>query len=311
MNNSDKRFSVIIPLYNKEAEIERTIRSALAQSYAPLEIVVVDDGSTDRSAAIVEGIGSPLIRLIRQTNAGGTVTRNRAMSEALGDYFAFLDADDEWREGFLAEIAGMIDEFPECGLYCTGFDIIDAHGEHPAHTPKVRGVVDNFFREAMTSYVGITSSSVVPRTVVDAVGGFPEGMKIGGDQYMWAKIAREYPVCFSPARLMKYYKEASNRTTAIYRTVEVTPYSFAGLYDPANPWLNEYIARVALGKAIVLSVKGDSEAGRRAERFFAYNRGSRRAWWRLWVLNRLPARLRPPLHTLYTRLAWRIAKKGL
>jgi glycosyltransferase involved in cell wall biosynthesis len=304
------KFSVIVPLYNKEAEIERTLRSVLAQSYPPLEIVVVDDGSTDRSAAIVESIGSPLIRLIRQPNAGETAARNRAMAEAMGDYFALIDADDEWREGFLAEVAGMIAEFPDCGLYSTGFDIIDDRGEHPARTPEVRGVVDNFFRESMTAYVSIPSASVIPRAVVDAVGGFPEGMRLGGDQYMWVKIARRYPVCFSPARLVKYYMVASNRSVAIYRP-EMTAFSFEELYDPADPWLDEYIARVALGKAIVLSTKGDSEAGRRAERFFAYNRHSRRLWWRLWMLNRLPARLRPPVHSLYTRLAWRIAKRGL
>jgi glycosyltransferase involved in cell wall biosynthesis len=304
------KFSVIVPLYNKEAEVERTIRSVLAQSYPPLEIVVVDDGSTDRSAAIVESIGSPLVRLILQPNAGETAARNRAMAEARGDFFALIDADDEWREGFLSEVAAMINEFPDCGLYSTGFDIIDAHGEHPAHTPEVRGVVYNFFRESMTAYVSIPSASVVPRAVVKAVGGFPEGMRLGGDQYMWTKIARLYPVCFSPARLVKYYMVASNRSVAIYRP-EQTAFSFEELYDPADPWLNEYIARVALGKAIVLSAKGDSEAGRRAEHFFAYNRGSRRLWWRLWVLNCLPRRLRPGLHALYTRLAWKLAKKGL
>jgi glycosyltransferase involved in cell wall biosynthesis len=304
------KFSVIIPLYNKEAEIERTLRSVLAQSYSPLEIVVVDDGSTDRSAAIVEGLGSPLIRLIRQPNAGETAARNRAMAEARGDYFALIDADDEWRAGFLAEVAMMIEEFPNCGLYSTGFDIIDARGGHAARTPEMRGVVENFFRESMRSYVTIPSASVIPRTVVEAVGGFPEGMRLGGDQYMWVKIAHRWPVCFSPERLVKYYMVASNRSVAIYRP-EVTAYSFEELYDPAVPWLNEYIARVALGKAIVLSSKGDTEAGRHAERFFAYNRHSRRLWWRLWILNRLPRSLRPPFHSLYACLAWKIAKKGL
>jgi glycosyltransferase involved in cell wall biosynthesis len=304
------RFSVIIPLYNKEAEIERTLRSVLAQSYAPLEIVVVDDGSSDRSAAIVEAIGSPLIRLIRQANAGETAARNRAMAEAVGDYFALIDADDEWREGFLGEIASMITDFPDCGLYSTGFDIIDNNGEHPAHSPQVRGVVEDFFRESMTTYVSIPSASVIPRGVFETVGGFPEGMRLGGDQYMWVKIARRYAVCFSPARLVKYYMVASNRSVAIYRP-EVTEYSFEELYDPTNRWLDEYIARVALGKAIVLSAKGGTEAGRRAEQFFAYNRGSRRLWWRLWILNRMPRTLRPRIHALYTRLAWRLAKRGL
>ena len=72
MKNS---FSVIIPLYNKEREIEATIRSVLAQSYPPKEIVVVNDGSKDRSAEVVRGIDSPLIRLIDQPNAGESIPR--------------------------------------------------------------------------------------------------------------------------------------------------------------------------------------------------------------------------------------------
>ena len=70
--------SVVIPLYNKEKEIARTLRSVLAQTSQPLEIIVVDDGSTDGSAARVEEIGSPLIRLIRQENRGVSAARNRA-----------------------------------------------------------------------------------------------------------------------------------------------------------------------------------------------------------------------------------------
>ena len=304
------RFSVIIPLYNKEAEVERTIRSVLAQTLAPLEIVVVDDGSTDGSAAVVETIGSPLIKLIRQPNAGETAARNRAMAEARGDYFALIDADDEWRPGFLAEIASLIREFPDCGLYSTGFDIVNTDGEHPAHTLQTRGPVDDFFRASMSAYVSIPSASVIPRRVVEEVGGFPEGMRLGGDQYMWTKIARRHSVCFSPERLVRYYMAASNRSAAIYKP-EATAYSFEDFYDPADFWLDEYIARVALGKAIVISAKGGTADGLRTERFFAYNRHSRRLWWRLWFLNRLPRRWRPTIHALYASLAWRLAKKGL
>ncbi|MDR2890278.1 MAG: glycosyltransferase family 2 protein [Alistipes sp.] len=394
------KFSVIIPLYNKEAEIERTLRSALAQTLPPLEIVVVDDGSTDRSAAIVEAVmaeisgketaaaetvrekgeggaesieaaacergenapeKTPQIKLIRQKNAGETAARNRAMAEASGDYFALVDADDEWRDGFLAEIASLIAEHPDCGLYSTGFDIVNTDGTHPANTIRERGVVDDFFRASMTAYVSIPSASVIPRYTVEAVGGFPEGMRMGGDQYMWTKIARRFKVCFSPERLVRYYMAASNRSAAIYKP-EVTDFSFEDFYVPMGTGcaadviagrgangrpeadkqpetgkqpetdkqpesacrggtlgecllvdhrLNEYIARVALGKALVLSAKGGTADGLRAERFFAYNRGSRRLWWRLWILNRLPRAWRPRLHALYTDLAWRLARKGL
>ena len=303
------KFSVIIPLYNKEAEIERTLRSVLAQTFQPYEIVVVDDGSTDGSADIVRSIDSPLIRLVSQTNGGECAARNRAMAEATGTHYALIDADDVWKPEFLQRMAELIEEFPTCGLYCSAFDIINTDGRHPSNSPVERGVVEDFFAESMRRYVAIPSASVIPAEVVERVGGFPVGMKLGGDQYMWVKIARDYKVCYTPLRLTDYYMAASNRSSAIYRA-EQTPHSFEEFYDASRPTLNEYIARVELGKAIVISAKGGREDAARRLRFYAYNRGSRKLWWRLRVMNMLPMPLRAWFHSAYTYLAWKIARRG-
>ena len=182
---SEPTISVVIPLYNKQLEIGAAVRSALAQTRPPQEIIVVDDGSTDGGAEIVRAIGSPLVRLVRQSNAGVCAARNRGIAESTGEYIALLDADDAWEPGFLAEIAAMIREFPGCGLYCTAFSIISHDGTYPAPTPSERGVVANFFRESAHRYIAIPSASCIPRRVFDTVGLFPEGMKIAEDLYMW------------------------------------------------------------------------------------------------------------------------------
>ena len=303
--------SVIIPLYNKEREIEGTIRSVLAQRLQPLEIVVVDDGSTDRSAALVEAIPSPLIRLVRQPNAGECAARNRAIAESRGELLALLDADDEWEEGFLEEIASLYREFPGCGIYSTAFRVVSHDGIFPAPTPTRRGIVENFFRDSAHRYVSIPSASAIPREVIDRVGGFPDGMKMGGDLYMWIKIARRYPVCFSPQPLCRYSKVASNRSASTY-TPERTVYSFEELYDPAAPDdEREFIARAALGKALVLSAKGGTEEAARAIRTFSFTKVYRRTLWKARVVNALSVRWRGPQLDLYNALAWRIARKGL
>ena len=157
--------SVVIPLYNKEKEIARTLRSVLAQTSQPLEIIVVDDGSTDGSAARVEEIGSPLIRLIRQENRGVSAARNRAMQEACGEYAALLDGDDTWEPGYLAEIERLIAAYPNCGAYATSFNVDDGHRLTPGDTPQTEGVVD-FFTEALSHYVLIPSSTTLRRKPV-------------------------------------------------------------------------------------------------------------------------------------------------
>lgn len=301
--------SVVIPLYNKEKEIARTLRSVLAQTSQPLEIIVVDDGSTDGSAARVEEIGSPLIRLIRQENRGVSAARNRAMQEACGEYAALLDGDDTWEPGYLAEIERLIAAYPGCGAYATSFNVDDGHHLTPGDTPQTEGVVD-FFTEALSHYVLIPSSTTLRRKPALSLGGFPEGMRMGEDQYLWTKLARTSPVCFSPARLVRYSKAASNRSAAIYRP-EQTRFSFEDLYEPAaRDSSNEYVARAALGKALVVSAKGGTAEAARAAKFFAYTRHDRRTLRKLRILNALPVRWRGPLLAAYNRLAWRSPGKG-
>ncbi len=304
-------FSVVIPLYNKSAEIAATLRSVLAQSLPPSEIVVVDDGSTDGGADIVRQTGSPRIKLFSQPNAGVSAARNRGVAEARGEYIAFLDADDCWEPGYLAEIAALIDEFPGCGIYSTAFRIINRRGTTPAPCPERRGVVDNFFRDSAHRYIAIPSASVVPRRVFEEVGGFPAGMKIGEDLYLWIKITRRYRVCFSPRQLVRYSRAAANRSATIY-TPEQTEFSFEQLYDPAAPVEErEFIARAALGKALILSAKGGTKEAARAIRIFSFTRTYRRTLRKVRFLNALPVAWRGPLLALYNRAAWAIARKGL
>lgn len=307
------RISVIIPLYNKEREVLQAVRSVVAQRFQPVEILVMDDGSTDLSCRLVEEEArrEPLIRLLRQPNAGVSAARNRAVEAAAGDYVAFLDADDTWEPDFLAEVVAMIREWPDCGLYSTGFYAVGKDGRFQAPCPDQRGVVENFFRDSAHKYIAIPSTVCIPRRVYEETGGFPEGMKIGEDLYLWIKIASHHAVCFSPKPLVNYSKVASNRSSAIYKP-EQTRYSFEELYDAQAPVeQNEFLARAALGKALVLSTRGATEEAARAARFFAYTKTYRRTLRKVVWLNRLPRSWRPAIMSVYDALAWRLARKGL
>lgn len=112
--------SVIIPLYNKEQSIERTIRSILNQTYANFEIVVVDDGSTDTSVSIVKDISDERIQLISQKNAGPGAARNTGVKNAKANWIVFLDADDENLSDSLEYFANLIKLHPEADIIDTG-----------------------------------------------------------------------------------------------------------------------------------------------------------------------------------------------
>ena len=102
-------FSVVIPLYNRAAQVGETIRSVLSQDWTDYEIVVVDDGSRDDPQPVIEAIGDPRIRYIRQDNAGGGAARNAGIMAAEGRYIAFLDSDDLFLPGKLSTMAKALD----------------------------------------------------------------------------------------------------------------------------------------------------------------------------------------------------------
>src|SRR5690242_10576761 len=120
--NHTPSVSVVIPLYNKEATIGRTIQSILQQSFRDYEIVLVDDGSTDNSKAASTGVGDPRIVLYSQPNSGPGAARNAGVARARGKLIAFLDADDEWLPDHLASAVSALLAEPDCAAYLCGYD---------------------------------------------------------------------------------------------------------------------------------------------------------------------------------------------
>ncbi|MBR4994766.1 MAG: glycosyltransferase family 2 protein [Alistipes sp.] len=304
--------SVVVPLYNKVAEIEQTLRSVLAQTICPREVIVIDDGSTDGSGDVVERMMAemPYLKLVRQQNSGVSAARNRAIEMAEGEWVALLDGDDIWEPDFLKSILLLIERWPECGAYATAFYVDDGRKRVVGSTPTLTGKVD-FFAESMSRYVLIPSATVLRRDLVLKLGGFPVGMRMGEDQYLWTKVARTAEVAFFAEPMMTYQRAATNRSAAIYRP-EQSVFSLEDLYDEsASAISNEYVARVALGKAIVESARGGTAQAQRTLEFFAYNTMSKRLERKVRVLNALPRCLRPALLAAYNYLAWIIARKGM
>ncbi len=202
--------SIIIPLYNKEGSIAQALDSVLAQEYQDFEIVVVDDGSTDGGASVVENYGDARIRLVRQANAGVSAARNKGIGAARGEYVAFLDADDVWMPGFLSEIVALQREFPQCRAQATNY-VFNSNGVKSSTILRKipfsgeRGVLVNYFEVASCSHPPVCSICVcIERALLQEIGGFPVGIKSGEDLLTWARVAVRTDWTYSMREMAQY-----------------------------------------------------------------------------------------------------------
>lgn len=222
-------FSVIIPLYNKAHYIEAALKSVFDQRYQTFEVIVVDDGSTDDGARSVEAIDDSRLRLISQSNHGVSAARNRGIREAIGDYVAFLDADDYWDPGYLSAIVDMIEQFPGCGMYATHFYRFHQNGFRQVDKLwRITGArsrrIDRFFDFWGHTNFFCTCSVVIPARILRDSGiSFPEGEQFGEDQDVWFRIGERWPVAYLPQPLVGYRVGVPDSSTTSYPG-DVLPY---------------------------------------------------------------------------------------
>jgi glycosyltransferase involved in cell wall biosynthesis len=211
-------FSVIIPAYNAEKFIEASIRSVLAQTVPDFEIVVVDDGSRDRTAEIVRSMADDRIRYIYRENGGVSAARNTGIQNATGEYVCFLDADDFWRPNHLAVVHRLIRKFSACDVYLTGYEILLHDGrtvqrDCPLASEDMQS--DNVFKLIRDyGYFIHTNSIACRKSVFGTVGLFAVGVKNGEDDDMWYRLFCHYSAAISDERTTVYVRENSRATSS-------------------------------------------------------------------------------------------------
>ena len=214
--------SVVIPLYNKAPHILGTLSSVLAQDLQPLEIIVVDDGSTDNGAEIVARMDNVLIKLHRQANRGVSAARNAGVAMATGSHIAFLDADDEWYPQHIETLLALIQRFPGLGAYSTMHVIRHGNAEIRPQCPYPEGSsnqVDDFFARFSRGLSIINASTAcVDRDALIAIGGFPEDVSRGEDIIVWIKLAQHCGMAHAAVRTAVYNRDAVNRSVKLRET---------------------------------------------------------------------------------------------
>jgi glycosyltransferase involved in cell wall biosynthesis len=247
--------SVVMPLYNKEHEVVRAIKSVLSQTFTDFELVVVNDGSIDKGPEIVKAINDARIRIIDQPNTGVSTARNRGISEAQADLIAFLDADDEWEPDFLEAIIRLRDKFLSCDVFATNYSFRRANNY--SRSTIVRGLPNEFRGGILTDYFKIASKSdpllcssavAVTKKAINSLGGFPEGVTSGEDLITWAKLAVRYDIAYTMEPKACFWEpvELSDRPMRIPDERDIVGQELEVLLNTdisaKSKGLNEYVA---------------------------------------------------------------------
>ncbi|KFB02376.1 hypothetical protein IA57_01720 [Mangrovimonas yunxiaonensis] len=288
-------FSIIIPLYNKEHYVKNTIKSVLSQSFNDFEIIVVNDGSTDNSLEVIKTFKDQRISVFTTKNQGVSSARNYGIKKALANYIAFIDADDHWYGNHLENIAALINDFPNCGLYAMAYEkrygdkvYKSKYSNIPPNKPW-RKILTNYFSHNLNNAIAWTSACAVPKKILIELNGFDESITLGAgeDTDLWIRIALKYPIAFNnqvtAAHNLHAENRISNSNTSLRHFINIDKYEpFIENHQSLKAYLD--LNRLSIGmqyrlnnqeeKALSFLRKIDINSLNRKQRFLLNRKGN-------------------------------------
>lgn len=202
----DYKISVVIPAYNAGKHIGEALQSVLEQEYPAKEIIIVDDGSTDKTKEIVKQYSVENITYLFQQNAGPSKARNSGILRSSGDFIAFLDADDVWYPNHLMDAVTFFSENANVFWFSSAFNIEIYKKKVKTRVIKTQNSVLDFFNYTLRKSFLHTSAVVINREVFKNVGFFNENWTFGEDLNLWVRIALQYPnigYCKNPGSVFR------------------------------------------------------------------------------------------------------------
>jgi len=244
--------SIILPTYNRAELIGDAISSVLAQSYGDFELIVVDDGSTDATAEVVDSFRDPRIVFLQQENRGRAAARNKAIMASRGRYIAFLDSDDEYLDQKLDLQVAYMDSHSDIGMVYTSAYCIDERGRPLDRHTYVASVAGDIYKDvAFFRPVTITLPTVMlRREVLDSVGYFDEAMERFEDTDLWRRVAKRYRVgiIVEPTCRLRTHRQNSLMAQNPGTIIAAIEYYVAKVFredaDLGTPWLKEGASRL-------------------------------------------------------------------
>lgn len=277
--------SVIIPAYNSEPYVEEAVQSVLEQTYSPLEVIVVDDGSKDGTAARLARFGDR-IRLLRQENQGVYRTRNNAARLAKGEFLAFLDADDFWVKDKLVQQMDVFQRHPDVAVVASRVFEVDASGKPLAEPARPEGDVydkpmDLHRRLLMGGNCFALSTAVVRRSIFESMNGFYDAKRIlSADYDFWIRLSERY-LAYIMSEPLAAYRILEN--SLLHGSLDKEYKAQLGIiemsrhrYSPGD-W-NRRLAKLYYDWADSANDQRDDDAGPAWRNAVRYNPWSARVW---------------------------------
>lgn len=213
-SNTQPLVSVIIPLFNREMYIGQCIESVIAQRYANLQLIVVDDGSSDNSTNVVEQYApTTLLRHPNGENRGVSASINLGIAEAQGKYVAILDSDDYWRNGFLEITVKYMECHPDIGLVYVDGDAVSAEGEVLHHLFSADHTETQDPSRVLLDCYLLPGESLVRRETYARTGYFDESLRAAQDHDMCIRMAEITDFAYLPQRLFCYRQHSDSIST--------------------------------------------------------------------------------------------------
>ncbi len=211
--------SVVVALYNGRDYIHDALRTVVDQTVLPGEVIIVDDGSTDGSDEVVQGIETPFpVKIVRQANTGQSAARNVGVGLANGEYIAFIDQDDQWRKDHLDALLRAISKNPDIAWAYTDFDEMDTQGRTVTHGFILESGLSHPKRSLAACLAGdlmvIPSASLLRKAALDQVGGFDERLSGYEDDDLFIRIFRAgWKHAFVPKALTRFRVHGSSSSS--------------------------------------------------------------------------------------------------
>ncbi|MEL6580568.1 MAG: glycosyltransferase [Cyanobacteria bacterium J06621_12] len=253
MSKYSPTISVIIPAYNAEKTIVKTIESVRQQTYSNLEIIVIDDGSSDRTGAIISNIIDPRIKLFNYPNGGVAHARNRGTAKAQGEYIAFLDADDFWTEDKLKLQHDALVKNPQAGVaYSWTYFLYPEGVYYPSEPVDHQGNI--YSQLLIKNFLHHGSNPLIRREAIAEVGEFDPRFPHCADWDYYLRLAAKWDFVAVPKHQV-YYRQSANSMTSkiddieqqlsqmLEQTYQKVPEQLQHLQKISKSWIWQYCSQ--------------------------------------------------------------------